>query len=148
MAYITTNLNKSVLFISKDLEQLQGQCPSYEMYEVGTGGHMINISDADFNLLVTGEKMVIVNNDLSVTLRDPIGNISSKEELDTFISDIKKKITRVLPFKKDGSFKNELIAYKTLLENLDTSSISFPIVSLEKYLKDQNQPFLNSLQIC
>ena len=148
MAYITTNLNKSVLFISKDLEQLQGQCPSYEMYEVGTGGHMINISDADFNPLVTGEKMVIVNNDLSVTLKDPIGNISSKEELDTIISDIKKEITKVLTFKKDGSFKNELIVYKTLLENLDTSSISFPIVSLEKYLNDQNQPFLNSLQIC
>ena len=66
----------------------------------------------------------------------------------TYADRIKKEITKVLTFKKDGSFKNELIVYKTLLENLDTSSISFPIVSLEKYLNDQNQPFLNSLQIC
>ena len=71
-------------------------------------------------------------------MRDPLGNISWKEELDTIISYMKKNITDVLPFKKDGSFKNELIAYKTLLEDLDTSSISFPIVSLEKYVKDQN----------
>jgi hypothetical protein len=50
--------------------------------------------------------------------------------------------------KKHGSYKDELIAYKTLLENLDTDSISYPLaMTLERYLMNQNQPVLSHLQI-
>ena len=39
-------------------------------------------------------------------------------------------------------------AYKTLLENLDKSTITYPINStLEKYLKDQGKPIVSLLQI-
>jgi hypothetical protein len=47
-----------------------------------------------------------------------------------------------------SSYKDELIAYKALLENFDTSSISYPLtMTLERYLINQNQPVLSYLQI-
>jgi hypothetical protein len=47
------------------------------------------------------------------------------------------------------TFKNELSAYKTLLENLDTSSITYPLnTTLEKYLIDQGNTVLHLYKLC
>lgn len=150
MAYIVTNKEKNISFISKDLEQLSGQYPGYEIYENGIAGHLITISDADFNLLISHQKEVTVNSDLSVTLTDKVLGYSSKENLDSYISTIKERINHSINQRyNDSVYKNELETYKTLLENLNTSSISYPLnTSLEKYLIDQGNTILNPLQIC
>lgn len=152
MAYIVTDLEKIISFISKDLEQAKAQYNGIEIYQNGLAGHFITISDADFNTLLSNEKIAVVNSDLSVTLRDradgEILDFSSKEKLDKYISSLKERISDVLQNKEESTFKNELSAYKTLLENLDTSSISYPFnTPLEKYLIDQGNTVLHSLQI-
>ena len=62
---------------------------------------------------------------------------------------MKEKLKEVLERKKtSSSYRDELIAYKTLLENLDTDSISYPLaMTLERYLMNQNQTVLSHLQI-
>ena len=152
MAYIVTNREKNITFISKDLEQAKAQYNGIEIYHNGLAGHFITISDADFNTLLSNEKIAVVNSDLSVTLRDradgEILDFSSKEKLDVYISSLKERISDIMKRKKEGLFKNELSAYKTLLENLDTSSITYPLnTTLEKYLIDQGNTVLHPLQI-
>ena len=152
MAYIVTNREKNITFISKDLEQAKAQYNGIEIYQNGLAGHFITISDADFNTLLSNEKIAVVNSDLSVTLRDradgEILDFSSKEKLDKYISSLKERISDVLQNKEESTFKNELSAYKTLLENLDTSSITYPFnTTLEKYLIDQGNTVLHTLQI-
>ena len=152
MAYIVTNREKNITFISKDLEQAKAQYNGIEIYQNGLAGHFITISDADFNTLLSNEKIAVVNSDLSVTLRDradgEILDFSSKEKLDVYISSLKERISYVMKRKKEGLFKNELSAYKTLLENLDTSSITYPFnTTLEKYLIDRGNTVLHTLQI-
>lgn len=150
MAYIVTNKEKSISFFSKNLEQLSGQYPGYEIYENGIAGHLITISDADFNLLISHQKEATVNSDLSVTFADKVIGFSSKEQLDSYISLIKERINNSIHQREsDSTYKNELETYKTLLENLNTSSITYPLnTSLEKYLIDQGNTILNPLQIC
>ena len=156
MAYIVTNKEKSISFISKDLEQLSGQYPGYEIYKNGIAGHLITISDADFNLLISHQKEATVNSDLSVTLTDKVlaadevPGFSSKEQLDSYISAIKERINDSINQRTDGNiYKNQLKTYNTLLENLNTSSITYPLnTSLEKYLIDQGNTILSPLQIC
>jgi len=155
MAYVITNKQKSLSFISKDLTQLQGQYPGYQTYENGTEGHLITISDADFTSVVANEKYITVNEDLSVTLNDIIYDanrvlgFASKQELDNHINSLKEQLKEVLERKKtSSSYRDELIAYKTLLENLDTDSISYPLaMTLERYLMNQNHPVLSHLQM-
>jgi hypothetical protein len=152
MAYIVTNREKNITFISKDLEQAKAQYNGIEIYQNGLAGHFITISDADFNTLLSNEKLAVVNSDLSVTLRDKADgetlDFSSKEKLDKYISSLKERISDVLRNKEESTFKNELSAYKTLLENLDTSSITYPFnTTLEKYLIDQGNTVLHTLQI-
>ena len=155
MAYVITNKHKSVSFISKDLTQLQGQYPGYQTYENGVEGHLITISDSDFTLLIAGEREITVNEDLSITLSNIVydeNNVlgfASKEELDNHISFLIEKLKTIIETKiTPSSYKDDLIAYKTLLENLNTASISYPLaMNLERYLINQNQPILGHLQI-
>ena len=155
MAYVITNKQKSLSFISKDLTQLQGQYSGYQTYENGIEGHLITISDADFTSVVANEKDIKVNEDLTVTLTDitydanRVLGFASKQELDNHINSLKEQLKEVLERKKtSSSYRDELIAYKTLLENLDTASISYPLaMTLERYLMNQNQTVLSHLQI-
>ena len=150
MAYVITNKQKSISFISKDLTQLQGQYPGYQTYENGIEGHLITISDADFTSVVANEKYLTVNEDLSVTLNaNRVLGFASKQELDNHINFLKERLKDVIERNiPPSSYRDELIAYKTLLENLDTDSISYPLaMTLERYLMNQNQPVLNHLQI-
>ena len=155
MAYVITNKQKSISFISKDLTQLQGQYPGYQTYENGIEGHLITISDADFTSVVANEKYITVNEDLSVTLNDIIYDanrvlgFASKQELDNHINFFKERLKEVIERRiSPSSYKDELIAYKALLENFDTSSISYPLtMTFERYLINQNQPVLSYLQI-
>ena len=92
MAYVITNKQKSISFISKNLIQLQGQYSGYQTYENGIEGHLITISDAAFTSVVANEKYITVNEDLSVTLNDIIYDanrvlgFASKQELDNHIN--------------------------------------------------------------
>ena len=155
MAYVITNKQKSISFISKDLIQLQGQYSGYQTYENGIEGHLITISDADFTSIVANEKYITVNEDLSVTLNDIIYDanrvlgFASKQELDNHINFFKERLKEVIERRiSPSSYKDELIAYKALLENFDTSSISYPLtMTFERYLINQNQPVLSYLQI-
>ena len=155
MAYVITNKQKSISFISKNLIQLQGQYSGYQTYENGIEGHLITISDADFTSVVANEKKITVNEDLSITLTDitydanNVLGFASKQELDNHINFLKERLKDVIERKiSPSSYKDELIAYKTLLENLDTASISYPLaMTLERYLMNQNQPVLSYLQI-
>jgi hypothetical protein len=157
MAYIVTNKEYSLSFIAKDLDQLKSVYPGYEVYKSGEHGHLIEITNEDFVALQADEKFyynegsnwVIQNTRNKVgelPIQDPI--ILNEDQLNKEINLIVERLTNKLKLITSGTLHNEMKAYKTLLENLDKSTITYPINStLEKYLKDQGQPIVSLLQI-
>jgi hypothetical protein len=157
MAYIVTNKEYSLSFIAKDLDQLKSVYPGYEVYKSGEHGHLIEITNEDFVALQADEKFyynegsnwVIQNTRNKVgelPIQDPI--ILNEDQLNKEINLIVERLTNKLKLITSGTLHNEMKAYKTLLENLDKSTITYPINStLEKYLKDQGKPIVSLLQI-
>jgi hypothetical protein len=157
MAYIVTNKEYSLSFIAKDLDQLKSVYPGCEVYKSGEHGHLIEITNEDFVALQADEKFyynegsnwVIQNTRNKVgelPIQDPI--ILNEDQLNKEINLRVERLTNKLKLITSGTLHNEMKAYKTLLENLDKSTITYPINStLEKYLKDQGKPIVSLLQI-
>ena len=100
------------------------------------------------NLVITDEISNYENSTITYT-ENPLAleGTKNKESLDAVIQN---KIQNI-----DGSMSNEgrptihvkLNSWKTVLQNLDTSVLSYPINStIEKYLLDQGQEIFSTLQ--
>lgn len=147
MAYAITNKNYSLSFISKDLEQLKLQYPGYAHYQNGLAGHLVTLSDADFILLQTNEK-VFSYDGTTVTLNDLQIFSNNETILKNRIEVIISEIDRIYTKHSNNSFGVELLAYKTLLQGLDTSTISYPLnKSVERHLLDLGHPIIGTLQM-
>jgi len=148
MAYVITNKNYSITFISKDLEQASFQFPGLALYQNGHAGYVIEISDADFVALQTAQKDY-AHNGTNVVLEDKTSRpFANETDLKFYIDAVLKKLDTVIKKNSDNSYKAECVSYKALLENLDTSTITYPLIkSLEKHLYDLGHPILSPLQI-
>lgn len=148
MALIVTNKSYSITFLSKDLEQASFQYPGIGLYQNGHAGYIIEISDADFVALQTGQKLYDhdgTNMILTDKTPEPFAN---ETDLKFYIDKITKRIDVVINRQSDNSYKSECVAYKALLESLDTSTITYPLnKTLEKHLHDLGHPILGALQI-
>jgi hypothetical protein len=157
MAYAITNKNYSLSFISKDLEQLKLQYPGYAHYQNGLAGHLVTLSDADFILLQVNEKVfsydgtTVILNDLQTEPNPEITHpIFSNNEtiLKNHIEYIISAIDRAYNKHSKNSFGEELLAYKNLLQGLDTSEITYPLnKSVERHLLDLGHPIIGTLQM-
>jgi len=148
MAYVVTNKNYSLTFISKDLEQASFQYGGLGIYLNGHAGYVIEISDADFIALQTSQKEY-AHNGTSMVLTDKTSKpFANETELKSYIDNVTKTLNTIINKHSDNSYKAECVAYKSLLENLDTSTITYPLnKSLEKHLYDLGHPILSPLQL-
>ena len=148
MAYIITCKNKVPNWIAKDLNELKIH-PQYILYQTNQSGYVIEISDQDYNQLATHKKVVSsIDDNLNVTFVDKNISYKTKDKLDEYVSNVKERIERNLNMNIDGDYTANLLAYKQVIDNFDTSSISYPLnMSLEQYLLSNNQKALSLLQL-
>jgi hypothetical protein len=144
MAHLLLNKNNNIICLAKDLNQLRCQHISYE-----GEGKIINVSDADFNLIQLGTKFVSTDGtSLILTDNNFITPKNNKEEMDNEITNYISRIDSRYNRHKNNSFGVELQNFKTLLQNVDTSTINYPYEgTILKYLKDAGHPVLSPLQI-
>lgn len=101
----------------------------------------IEITETQAQELLTGTKLCTINrSDSSVVFTDSDIGPVEKELLDGFISELIKILDVFLTNNSvDSSFNSSLSDWKTSLEALDTSSLTYPIenTTVEKVLKNQ-----------
>lgn len=148
MAYVVTNKNYSLTFISKDLEQASFQYPGISIYQNGHAGYVIEISNDDFIALQTAQKEY-AHDGTNVVFEDKTTEpFANETDLKFYIDRVIENLATVINKHSDNSYKSECVAYKALLESLDTSTITYPLnKSLEKHLYDLGHPILSPLQI-
>ena len=144
---LITESNK-VFLISENMEKLKFQYPHYGLFENNHAGKMINISQEDFDILQEETKEATYNGTNLIFKTSGIV-LKRKEYMDVTIKSMIEKIDRAYKNNENNAWGAELNAFKTLLNNIDTSSISFPYNgTLQTYLKSQGHSIISSLQIC
>lgn len=139
MAYAIFSKENGLCFLAKNLENLQVKYPGYAIYQNGNAGSMVEISNEDFISIQNKEK-VITYDGTNVTLvdHDPI-TIENEGILKINIEGICLAIERaIIGRNPNSSYVTECNTYYNLLNNLDTSSLTYPMnTSLEAYLRSQ-----------
>lgn len=148
MAYVVVyHDNNSVYCVSESVEQYKCQITNYELFENQTIGKIIPISDSDFNLIQTYEKSVSYDGNNIILNDNPLLN-KTKEQIDNEIKHLIESIEYIYPKHKDNNFGVQINAFKDLLNNFDSSTLTYPhLGNVTKYLKDQNNPVICSLQL-
>lgn len=148
MAYAVTNNQNSLSFISKDSQQLALQCPNYESLESTNSGKVIDLTDDQFISLQKGIKKFTYDGS-TVTLLDNTFTLPQNEQtLIDVINFHKESIDQALIRHKNDAFGIELNSFKTVLENIDTSSITYPMTkSLMQYCLDNDDDIISVLQM-
>lgn len=151
MAYVVTNKEYSMSFVCENETQLHDQLSDYITYENGQNGHIITITDDQFSALQNCDKTFKwVNNAATFPDNDHTISFASKQDLDTYIKMLQDKIRSLLndKYRADSTYKTQLEQYVSILNNLDTSSITYPLnSSLEKHLKNNGHTVLGYLQL-
>jgi hypothetical protein len=150
MAYLVTNQHYDMAFICENQTDLHVQIKDYANYESGLVGHIIDITDEQFAALQIREKTFKWENNTATFPNDNPIVFNSKEDLDAYIKLIKDSITGLLSWKytQNSAYKTKLEQYLSVLNNLDTSSISYPLnSSLEKHLRDNGHTIVSYLQV-
>jgi hypothetical protein len=101
----------------------------------------IEITETQAQELLTGTKLCTINrSDSSVVFTDSDEGEMSKEATDFFIAELIKSLDAFLRNNNvDSSVNSSFSDWKTALEGLDTSSLTWPIqnTTVEKVLKNQ-----------
>lgn len=147
MAIALITEHNQVFFISENMEKLKIQYPHYGVFENNYAGKIINISQEEFDLLKEGTKVATYNGTNLIFDTTPF-IIKTKEAMDQAIEETIKLINKAYKNNENNAWGAELNAFKTIVSNIDTSSISFPYNgTLQKYLKDQGHSVIGSLQL-
>jgi len=149
MAYLLTNLEYYPMAIAKDMEEVKLKETRWQAFQLGKIGHLVEISNSDFVSLQTALKDIVYDGtNTSLIDRERIRFSQNAEELQNSINLLVQQVDDVIPKYVNTSFETELNNYKTNLQSIDTSSISYPMdVSIEKYLLNQNKSILGCLQL-
>lgn len=147
MAIALITEHNQVFFISENMEKLKIQYPHYGVFENNSAGKIINISQEEFDLLKEGTKVATYNGTNLIFDTTPF-IIKTKESMDEAIEETIRLINKAYKNNENNAWGAELNAFKTIVSNVDTSSISFPYNgTLQKYLKDQGHSVIGSLQL-
>ena len=107
----------------------------------------VDISDADFLSLRTNQKKYDTDTDSVVALGEgENGNLPSEDILKEYLSETVVKLKLFIDNNGGDQFATQCQNYKTVLEGVDTSSLSYPI-NWEKHCLDNGIIFLHPLQI-
>jgi len=147
MAIALITENNDIFLISENMDKLKLQYPHYGLFENNHAGKIINISQEDFDVLNEGIKKATYNGTNLVF--ESLNNVfKNKASMDQHIKWIVDYINNAHTSYKSNAWGTELNAYKTILNNIDTSSISYPYNgTIETYLKSQGHSIIGTLQI-
>jgi len=146
----------SYFIFLKDLDNVEGSL--YRIAEnqfdldnlniIKTDYKILEDSQANFDLVKYRNKSVFYNNNSLIFKDHQIIPIRIKIHLELYISQILHSIRNFLEINSNHILYNRWNDYYNQLNSLNLDSIPFPLnISLEQYLKNQNQTSLNTLQI-
>jgi hypothetical protein len=147
MAKVIVDIHNNIVMMAKNEEILRCMHPTFEVYMNPSVGKILDISDTDLNLVVTQQKFIRFNGTNFFYIDET--HSYSQESVSVILTHLKERVKELLEKKhKNNAFTADLQAYQTVLNNVDLSSITYPLTtSLEKYLSDQGHPVLGSLQL-
>jgi hypothetical protein len=109
---------------------------------------IIEDSEANFNLVKFGNKIIDKYNDNSIIYIDLTTLFNNKVQLQGYIDNFKKQIKEFTDNNINHPLFDRWNNYYNQLNNLNLDSITYPLnKSLEQYFNDLGQPSLNPLQI-
>jgi hypothetical protein len=145
MAYIILQ-NNEIHRIAKTEANMSTIIPNLRFYQ--DRNWVRDITDQEFSDLNLGRKIVDTITDSSVTFKDPFVPLVDNRfaaDAETLSADIPVKIEILeknlskMKFGDNTAFENEIKDYKTILENLDVSSWTYPMTkTLEEYIQDNS----------
>ena len=107
----------------------------------------VDISDADFLSLRTNQKKYDTDTDSVVAFGEgEHGNVPSEDVLKEYLAETIVKLKLFMDNNVGDQFATQCQNYKTVLEGVDTSSLTYPI-NWEKHCLDNGIIFLHPLQI-
>jgi hypothetical protein len=145
MAYAIT-LNNALLRIAAN------ETEKNELTAINTSHSTIDISDSDFIKFKVGVDLFTIDGD-TITFSDNTdpGEIANAEALFTYLKDLRSTLTRFIESANTGTqaktLYTQVVNYNNYLDTFDTSTVSYPIISWEKYCQDNGITYLNLLQL-
>ena len=145
MAYAIT-LNNNLLRIAAN------ETEKNELTAILTPHTEINISDSDFLLIKQDISDFVINgNTMTITEDSEPGSITTADELNNYLNDVKNTLNSFISNANANTQSKTLytqaINYNNYLNTFDTATVSYPIVTWEKYCQDNGITYLNLLQL-
>lgn len=145
MAYAIT-LNNALLRIAAN------ETEKNELTAMNAPHSVIDISDSDFIKLKEGVDLFDINGDtITFTENEDPGEIANAEDLFSYLKDLRNTLTRFIDNANANTqaktLYTQVVNYSNYLDTFDTSTVSYPIISWEKYCQDNSITYLNLLQL-
>tara|TARA_R100001509_G_C4856771_1_gene212012 strand:+ start:401 stop:850 length:450 start_codon:yes stop_codon:yes gene_type:complete len=147
MAIAITNLRGNCLIVARNLDDLNLVLPHHGLYD-STAGQKHEISDSEFDQVRFREKILTFDG-TSLNYADSNFSMENEEDLTAHIADQKKVLDNILeaPRFGEGTLKTDAQNYRTALDNLDISSVTYPFTkTLERHMSDLGHTVVSSLQ--
>ena len=147
MAWAILSKHKGFSFVAANDQDIDGVIGNRGAYENNHCGYKVEISETDFNSIRLYQKNVVSADENGVVLEDK-NDVYENEEI------LKKEIQNKISWLKENrnrmcteSMKSRVDDMETVLLNIDTASISYPLnSSIETYLNQQGQTVLSDRQ--
>ena len=145
MAYAIT-LNNSLLNIAAN------ETEKNELTALNTPHTLIEISDEDFIKFKVRMDFFTIDGTTITFENNPDPQVyNNSDELQEYINDIRDAMKRFIKNAnantQSKTLYTQVVNYENYLDTLDTSTITFPINTWEKYCEDNGITYLNLLQI-
>ena len=145
MAYAIT-LNNNLLRIAAN------ETEKNELTAINTPHTEIDISDSDFSLIKQNNATwTIDGNSMTISEQSEPGSIANAEDLHLYLKDIRDALTRFIVNANANTqaktLYTQVVNYNNYLDTFDTSTVTYPIVTWEKYCQDNGITYLNLLQL-
>ena len=129
MAVIIFNINHSPSYIAKNESDLKIHRGDLEI--IKADGRLKTISDSDYDSYLCGEKSARLDGD-NVVFEDPNHEVTSEEfdyAIDSYLTMVTNTLKNNDHLRKEehANLKTRLETFKSALENIDKSALSFPL---------------------
>jgi len=109
---------------------------------------IVEISDADAQNILRGKNWISFDESGNLSLAPMFSHEYDKEKLDALLEKIKIKVNRFLSIHDSNhDLYADVTSYKNYLDNLDTSTLTYPINSWAEYCYDNNITYVSEYQL-
>jgi len=145
MAYAITHNNNLLRIAANETEK-------NELTAIITPHTEINISDSDFALIKQNNATwVIDGSSMTISEQSEPGSIADAEALHVYLKDVRESINLLIAnanaSTQSKALYTQFVNYNNYLNTFDTSTVTYPINTWEKYCQDNGITYLNLLQL-